>query len=470
MQNRLIAINRRRCAADRATGAGLKNRFYRVYIRHPRLLGRPDGKLTELVLLLSLCVGGLCFSAPAQEKYPTKWNEAIARRPEVAAALWYLDQHRDEQLQQWITITEIPAPSRMEQKRAAYLRQEMEKAGLAEIQQDEIGNLWGVRKGTGGGPALVFAAHMDTVHPADTPIRVRREGNWLHAPGVFDNSASLANMLAAARAMQAAGLQTKADVIFLATVQEELGLRGMRYWLERHRDRTGILIGLDGNLGDIHYGALGIRWTRYKYSGPGAHTMSSRGRPSPARAVSRAILNVYSIPLPPPDAEPTFIYNVGMLGGGKIFNSAPEEAYFTVDLRSTDPQTLERVDRQITALAEAAAQQENVKLEIERVQDNQAGGTRASLEPRRRHPLVQTAMDILDYLGVGKLQGRGRRARAIPSGSTDANVGVELGLPAVSTGRSFGRDQHTLREASEIDSAYLGTKQIVLLAAALDEL
>ncbi len=413
-------------------------------------------------LPLLAAIVGWALSAVAQQPYPTNWNESIARRPDVAAALRHIDQHRDEQLRQWIAITEIPAPSRQEQKRAAYIRREMERAGLAEIESDEIGNVWGLRKGAAGEtPALVFAAHMDTVHPLETPVTVRRRGNRLYAPGVFDNSASVANMLAAARAMQAAGVQTRADLIFLATVQEELGLRGMRYWLERHRQRTAMLIALDGNLGNVFYGALGIRWTRYKYSGPGAHTLDSRGRPSPARAVSRAILEVSSIPIPPPDADSTFIYNVGMIGGGKIFNAVPEEAWFTVDLRSTDPQALERIDRQIAGFAEAAAKQENVRLEIELVQDNRAGGTPASLEPRRRHPLVQTGLDILEYLDVS------HPARAVPSGSTDANVGVELGIPSISTGRAFGSDQHTLRESSEIDSAYLGTKQIVLLAAAM---
>lgn len=405
-------------------------------------------------------------ASAAQETYPTKWKPEIAKRQEIAAALKHVDDNREQHLREWITITEIPAPSKMEQKRAAYVRAEMEKAGLAGIQGDEAGNVWGVRRGTGGGPTVVFAAHLDTVHPLDTPIKVWREGNWLHAPGVFDNSASLANMLAALRAMNAAGVKTRGDVIFLATVQEELGLRGMRHWLERHRQQTDMLVALDGNLGSISYGALGIWWTRYRYTGPGAHTMNSRGRPSPARAVAHAILDIYAIPIPPPDAESTFIYNVGMFGGGKIFNGIPQEGFFTVDLRSTDPEALERANAQIRQIAEAAAQKEKVKLAIEVVQQNKAGGTRAQVEPRRRHPLVQTAVDVLTFLGAG----RGRPVEALPSGSTDANIGVEMGLPAIATGRSFGRDQHTLSEASEIDSTATGTKQIVLLAAALAEL
>lgn len=426
-------------------------------------------RLRFAALSMMLALAGVALGQQ-QSAYPTRWSPQLAKRADVAAALRYIDEHKEQHLRQWIAITEIPAPSGMEQRRAEYVRREMRRAGLEDVRSDDAGNVWGVRKGAGGEGArvIVFAAHMDTVHPAGTPIKVRREGDRLFAPGVFDNSASVANLLAAARAMHAAAVRTRVDLVFLATVQEEAGLKGMRHWLERRQDRTAALIALDGGLGDIFYGALGIRWTRYRFRGPGAHTLSSRGTPSPARAVSRAILDISAIPIPPASDDSSYIYNVGMIGGGTIFNAVPEQAWFTVDLRSTDPAALDRTDRQIADVAESTAQREKVKLEVERVSDNKAGGTRAALEPRRAHPLVQTAVDILNFLGVAAGRG-GRPSRAIPSGSTDANVGVELGVPAISTGRAFGGDQHTLREWSDIESAYLGTKQIVLLAAAMGE-
>lgn len=401
----------------------------------------------------------------AQQRFPSKFSLEIARRPDVAGALQYIDQHRDEQLAEWIRITEIPAPSRMEQKRADYIKGEMEKAGLTAMSTDEMGNVTGVRQGSGGGPAVVFAAHMDTVFPADTVVKVRRDGNTLRAPGVGDNSASVANMLAAIRAMASAGIRTKGDLIFVATVQEEIGLKGMQFWLEHNRNKVDLLVALDGSLPVINYGALGIKWTRFVYTSPGSHTNASRGKPNPAKAIARAIQNIYAIPLPPTGAESTAIYNVGMIGGGRIFNSISQESFFTVDLRSTDPLLLKELDGRIRRVAEDAAKEEKVGFHIEMETDQPAGGTRKQLESKRAHPIVQTAVDILSYLDV---EG-GKPVRAGATGSTDANVGVTMGIPSIAVGRARGDGAHTLDEHSDIDSAYLGTKQIVLLAASLAE-
>jgi acetylornithine deacetylase/succinyl-diaminopimelate desuccinylase-like protein len=417
------------------------------------------GRTLALLFFASLLVA-------ARQPYPSKFNPGIAQQPRVAAALKYVDDHRGAQLEEWVRLTEIPAPSKMEQRRAAYIKLEMEKAGLADVHLDEIGNCVGTRKGAGGGPTVVFAAHMDTVHPAETPLKVRRDGRVLRAPGVFDNSASCANMLAAIRAMKSAGVQTRGDLVFIATVQEELGLRGMRHWLERNRGRTDMLIALDGGLESVSYGALGIRWVKFVYTSPGSHTNTSRGKPNPAKAVAQAIQNIYTIPLPTPGGESSGIYNVGIIGGGKVVNAISQESFFTVDIRSNDPAVLRSLSDQITRFAEEAAKAERVGFKIEMIQDNPAGGTATQLATRRAHPLVQTAVDILTHLSVNQ----GQPVRAIASGSTDANIGVEMGIPAIAVGRAHGGDQHTLQEWSEIDSAYLGTKQIILLAVSLAEM
>ena len=410
-------------------------------------------------------VAACAAAAAAAQTYPSRFTHELARQPVVRAALKHIDDNRDSQLAEWMRITEIPAPSRQEQQRSAYVKAELEKAGLAGVQVDEIGNVVAVRKGRESGPALVLAAHLDTVFPADTPIQVRREGSTLRAPGVFDNSASVANLLAAVRAIEGAGLRTRRDLVFLFTVQEEVGLRGMRHWLERNRDRTGMLVALDSGLPGVWYGALGIQWLKFIYTSAGAHTNSSRGRPNPARAVAAAIQNIYTIPLPPP-GEATGIYNVGMIGGGKVFNAISQESFFTVDIRSNEPEVHQDLAVRIRRMAEDAARQERVGFRVEVVSDSTAAGTARQLAGRRAHPIVQTAVDIQTYLDIG----RGRPIRAVASGSTDANVGVGMGIPSIAVGRSYGGDQHTLQEYADIDSAYLGTKQIVLLAAALGEL
>jgi tripeptide aminopeptidase len=394
----------------------------------------------------------------AQQSVPTAWDPAHLNRPDVKAALAHLEAGFPKQVDEWIHIAQMPGQSGHEQERGAYVRTEMEKAGLR-VSVDSIGNVTGVRRGTGGGPTIVFAAHTDIVHPLGTNTTVRRAGDTLHAPGIFDNSASVANMLATIRALNAAKVVTKGDLIFIATVQEELGLRGMDYWF-RHNPKPDLLIAMDGGLGPINYGALGIYWTRYRYKSAGAHTLRSRGQPTPVRALADAIQRIYAInPSPLPNGA---VINVGQVHGGLIFNGIPQDLYFTVDLRSPNPTLLDSLDRQITRIARESAEREKVELVVEIEQKNGAGGTEAMLAGARRHPLVQTAIDIQRQLGVSV--GMPGASEALATGSTDANIGVVLGVPSISIGRSYGGNQHTLTEWADWPSALQGTKLALLLA------
>jgi len=394
----------------------------------------------------------------AQQSFPTAWDSAHLNRPDVRSALAHLEAGFPKQVDEWIYIAQLPGQSGFEQQRGAYVRSEMEKAGLR-VSVDSIGNVTGVRRGTGGGPTIVFAAHMDIVHPLGTNTRVRRAGDTLHAPGIFDNSASVANMLATIRALNAARVVTKGDLVFIGTVQEELGLRGMDHWL-RHNAKPDLLIAMDGGLGPISYGALGIYWTRYRFKSAGAHTLNSRGRPTPVRALADAIQHIYAIEPPPlPNGA---VINVGQVHGGVIFNGIPQDLYFTVDLRSPNPILLDSLDREITRVTREAAARERVELVVEIEQKNGAGGTEAMLAGARRHPLVQTAIDIQRQLGVSV--GMPGASEALATGSTDANLGVVVGIPSISIGRAYGGNQHTLGEWADWPSALLGTKLTLLLA------
>lgn len=177
-----------------------------------------------------------------------------------------------------------------------------EKEGLKPT-VDSIGNVIAVRKGTGGGPTIAIMAHMDVVFPNETPKKVRRSGDTLFAPGVGDNTASVANMLATLRTMNATRFASKGDIIFIGTTQEELGLKGAEYWL-RTNPRPDLLIVPDGAFGSVAYGALGIYWTKYVFTSPGAHTLASRGRPTPVKALAAAIDRLYQLQfLPSPTAR-----------------------------------------------------------------------------------------------------------------------------------------------------------------------
>lgn len=279
------------------------------------------------------------------------------------------------------------------------------------------------------------------------------DGDVLRAPGIFDNSASVANMLAVARALNAAGVRTRGDILFIGTVQEELGLLGMDWWLAHNEGVADVLIGLDGGLPFVNYGALGIYWTKYSFLGEGSHTNTSAGKPHPARALADAIAAIYRIEIP--DAMGGAVYNVGMLSGGKVFNAIPQEASFTMDLRSVNPVLLEDINAQIDSAVARAARAHGVRWAKESVLHNEAGGTPDMLEDRLAHPLVQTAVDVHGHFGV--------RSRAVPTGSTDANAGVVRGIPSISIGRTTGGDQHTLTEWANIPDTLPATKIALLI-------
>lgn len=409
---------------------------------------------------VALCLAAVAYagSLPAQQRFPSAWDPTLLQRPDVRAALSHLDTNFPQQMEEWIRIAQMEGASRHEEVRGAYVRAELEKQGLS-VSVDSVGNVTGLRRGTGGGPNTVFAAHMDIAFPVGTRTNVRQSGDSLFAPGIFDNSSSVANMLAVVRALSAARVVTKGDLIFVATVQEELGLRGMNYWL-RNNPRPDLLIAMDGGLGPINYGALGIYWTRYRYTAAGSHTLYSRGRPTPVRALADAIQRIYALqPTPLPNGA---VINVGQVHGGAIFNGIPQDLYFTVDLRSPDPVLLDSLDRSIARIAQESAQREGVELVVEVEQKNGAGGTEAMLAGARQHPLVQTAIDIQHQLGIRV--GMPGASEAIATGSTDANIGVVMGIPSISIGRAYGGGQHTLTEWADGPSALLGAKLTLLLA------
>ena len=415
--------------------------------------------MSRLCTVVTLLAGALAALLPVRISAQTaesRFTDPVRANRTVQDAVKWIDDNYDAQVEEWIRITEMPAKSTFEERRGAYVRTQMEAEGL-EVSTDSIGNVTGIRRGTGGGPTIVFAAHMDTVHPLDTDVSVKRDGDILRAPGIFDNSASVANMLATIRAMNRAGVRTQGDVIFVATVQEELGLIGMSYWLDHNEGVTDMLVAMDGGLGGVSYGALGIYWTRYWFRGEGSHTNSSTGKPHPVRALAEAVDRIYELKIP--EGRGGAVYNIGMIGGGKIFNGIPQDVFFTMDLRSVNPVLLDSLDAEIESRVAAAAEHQRVRWDREQEQHLTAGGTEDQLVDRLEHPLVVTALDVYNRLDIP--------TRAIPSGSTDGNAGVVRGIPSVAVGRGTGGDQHTLTEYADGTSARDATKAIVFLAVSL---
>jgi tripeptide aminopeptidase len=415
-------------------------------------------RLRFLAAASLLLASRLAAQAP-QPSYPSSWDPKLMERADVKSAMALLEKNFPKQVEEWIALTEMPGKSGQETKRGAYVKAMFEKEGLKPT-VDSIGNVIAVRKGTGGGPTIAIMAHIDVVFPNETDKKVRRSGDTLFAPGVGDNTASVANMLATLRTMNATKFTSKGDLIFIATTQEEVGLRGAEYWLA-HNKAPDLLIVPDGAYGSVSYGALGIYWTKYVFTSPGAHTLASRGRPTPVRAVAEAIDKLYQLQFAAlPDGA---VMNIGQIHGGNIYNSVPQELYFTVDLRSSDPALIDSLDRTITRVTQEVADRQKVGLRVEVEQKNKAGGTAKMLEGARAHPLVQTAVDINRALGIST--GMPGAQEAVATGATDANPGVVRKIPSIAIGGSKASGAHQLSEYALASTALPSTKLLYLLTA-----
>ncbi len=324
----------------------------------------------------------------------------------------------------------------------------------------------GIRKGSGGGPTVVFAAHMDTVFPDGTDLKVKREGDILRAPGIGDDTSNLMAVLEMFRALNRGGVKTKGDLVFLASVQEEVGLLGAKHWLETSGYKPDLFIATDVSSNEVWYGAFRIDQFKFFYTSPGAHTLESRGAPSPSKAVAKAITALYEIPLPPiASGFDTFklpTINVGMLGGGTVVNAIPREAWFTVDLRSLDSGTQDRLETAVDPTARHAAEQEGVGFRMEKKMgiDYSTGASERGTE--KIHPLVQTAVATSNYFR----KSGSPPIKAQDAGSTDANIAVSMGIPAVAVGAVIENMPHRLEENAEASSIVPGIKSLIALALA----
>ncbi|MEO6238677.1 MAG: M20 family metallopeptidase, partial [Vicinamibacterales bacterium] len=280
------------------------------------------------------------------------------------------------------------------------------------------------------------------------------------------DTSNLMAVLEMFRALDRGGIRTKGDLIFLASVQEELGLLGAKHWLAASGYKPDMFIAVDVGANQVWYGALRIAQFKFFYTSPGAHTMESRGGPNPARAVARAITAVYDLPLPPiADGLDSFklpVANVGMLNGGTVFNAVPREAWFTVDLRSLDTPTQAQLEKAVEEAARRSAAEEGVGFRMEKTSLLDYANARSRQE-RLSHPLVQTALAVANHFR------KPGSAAIVPAdvGSTDANNAIAMGLPAVAVGAVVEHSPHRLEETAEASSIVPGIKSLIALAVAL---
>jgi tripeptide aminopeptidase len=425
--------------------------------------------VTRRRLVLASCVIASSLAA-ARAQTPSTGAEAIVRSPAFAAASDFLARDYDRFVRELVTLTEIPAPPFKETARAAAFLQMLRAVGLADVEADPEGNVMGVRRrstSTQGAPSdtamLAVLAHLDTVFPEGTDVHVRRDGTKLHAPGVGDDTRGLALMLTIIRAMDAAHLQTPHDILFVGNVGEEGegDLRGAKYLLAKgkYKDRIKSFISIDGgDQSNITNGALGSKRYRVTFKGPGGHSYGAFGLVSPAFAMGDAIAKFSRITVP---ASPKTTFNVGVVRGGTSVNSIPSEMSMDVDMRSESPAALNKVVAEFQATIRKAVADENAARSTKEGQidaDVKLIGDRPSGETPVNSPLVQSATAVLRTFGLTANYG---------ISSTDSNIPISLGIPAITIGRGPSERAHALEEWTDVEKSSAVKAAQVALAIVL---
>jgi len=322
---------------------------------------------------------------------PTDQVKSVQEDPRVKAAFDHIDKDRDAILREWIAITEINAPSKQEQERAKYIESLLRKSKL-DIRYDSAGNLIATRKGTGGGPVTVFDAHMDTVFQPGLKIKATVRDGRVYAPGIGDDTRNIEALLATIRALDAAKIKTKGDLVFLFTTDEEAGMTGAKQYTKDNKGKVDYYIALDGGYEGFTYAGIGINWYRHHFIGPGGHTRSRTPPYSATLPLARAIARIYELKVP---TNPSSNLNIGMLGGSEVVNAKASDAWFTVDLRSTNNDVIADLEKKIAAILDEEAKRAGVTVKTDVISASPA----AVLAGNRESNLVKIAEAVHRAMG-----------------------------------------------------------------------
>jgi tripeptide aminopeptidase len=387
----------------------------------------------------------------SQSASPTDEVKTVHEDSRVQAAFAYIDKDKDAILREWIAITEINAPSKHEHERAKFLETLLRKHNL-EIRYDSAGNLIATRKGTVGRPVAVFDAHMDTVFQPGLKIKATVRDGRVYAPGVGDDTRNIEALLATIRALDAAKIKTKGDLVFLFTTDEEAGMTGARQYTKDNKGKVDYYVALDGGYEGFTYAGIGINWYRHHFVGPGGHTRSRTPPYSASLPLARAISRIYELKVP---TNPSSNLNIGMLGGSEVVNAKAADAWFTVDLRSTSNEVIADLEKQIAAILNEEAKREGMTVKTEVISSSPA----AVLPGNRESRLVRIAEAVHRAMGFNPPIGN--------AGSNNSSAALLQGISSISTGAGPCADTHALTENCEIEPLYRGIKKILLLEVAL---
>jgi tripeptide aminopeptidase len=413
----------------------------------------PGNFMRRIIIALLFCVlASPVLSQSPQTPSPAAAEvKAVQEDARVKAAFDHIDKDRDAILREWIAITEINAPSKQEQERAKYIESLLRKHNL-EIRYDSAGNLIATRKGTAGKPVTVFDAHMDTVFQPGLKIKATVREGRVYAPGVGDDTRNIEALLATIRALDAAKIKTKGDLVFLFTTDEEAGMSGAKQYTKENKGKVDYYVALDGGYEGFTYAGIGINWYRHHFIGPGGHTRSRTPPYSASLPLARAITRIYQLPVP---TSPSSNLNIGMLGGSEVVNAKASDAWFSVDLRSTSNEVIADLEKKIAAILDEEAKREGMTIKTDLISSSPA----AVLPGNRESQLVKIAEAVHRAMGFNPPIGN--------AGSNNSSAALLEGISSISTGAGPCNDSHALTENCEIEPLYKGTKKILLLAVAL---
>jgi acetylornithine deacetylase/succinyl-diaminopimelate desuccinylase-like protein len=393
----------------------------------------------------------LSITTSAQSPSYAEQVQALQDDARVKAAIEYIDKNQDGILREWIAITEINAPSKQEQERAKFIESLLRKHKL-DIRYDSAGNLIATRKGIGGGPVAVFDAHMDTVFQPGLKIKATVRDGRVYAPGIGDDTRNIEALLATIRALDAAKIKTKGDLVFLFTTDEEAGMTGAKQYTQDNKGKVDYYIALDGGYEGFTYAGIGINWYRHHFIGPGGHTRSRTPPYSATLPMARAIARIYELRVP---TNPSSNLNIGMLGGSEVPNAKAADAWFSLDLRSTSNEVMADLEKKIAAILDEEAKRAGMTVKTEVISSSPA----AVLPGNRESHLVKMAEAVHRAMGFDPPIGN--------AGSNNSSAALLQGISSISTGAGPCSDAHALTENCEIEPLYRGIKKILLLELAL---
>jgi acetylornithine deacetylase/succinyl-diaminopimelate desuccinylase-like protein len=412
------------------------------------------------ILVLTVLVAAPARGDRLQPGTPPGIARLLAE-PAVRAALDAARANESAILDEQVRLCEIPAPPFGEEKRAAAYRSLFSSLGLKDVRIDGVGNVIGERPGAAARPNVVVSAHLDTVFPEETDVRVTRDGPLLRGPGIGDDCRGLAVIAGVVRALDRANLRTAGTLTFVGTVGEEgLGdLRGVKHLVKTElKNRIDAFLSIDGGGYGITRIAVGSLRYRVTFKGPGGNSYAAFGQANALHALGRAMAAIADLRVPP---EPKTTFNVGRIGGGTSVNSIAEGGWMEVDMRSADVSALAALDASFHRAVDRALAEENTRwrgrghLTVEK----RLVGDRPAAAVAEHSPIVQTAVGVTRALGLPV---------SLEEGSTDANLPMSVGVPALTiAGGGRGIDSHSLGETFDATESWKGTQRAMLLVVAL---